>query len=222
MKKRGEAEISTTWRLEDMVPDNETWEKQLKEASDQLETYGEFKGKLAETAENLYQCLKFDDEFSLKAERLYVYARMRSDEDTANDLYQDMFSRAQLLNIRASENSSYMVPEILSIPEETLKKYRSTHSGLKHFDRLLDQLLKRKSHTLSKTHTLGSYYFPPLNSDFLLIIECNYDFSYTFLKHNHEIIGIPFQTTKIRPSHSMIGFLLTPYRLSPIGQFLSL
>ena len=150
MKKREEAEISTTWRLEDMVPDNETWEKQLKEASDQLETYGEFKGKLAEKAENLYQCLKFDDEFSLKAERLYVYARMRSDEDTANDLYQDMFSRAQLLNIRASENSSYMVPEILAIPEETLEKYRSTHSGLKHFGRLLDQLLERKSHTLSK------------------------------------------------------------------------
>ena len=121
MKKRSEAEISTTWKLEDMVPDNETWEKQLKEASGELEKYGEFKGKLAESAENLYQCLKFDDEFSLKAERLYVYARMRSDEDTANDLYQDMFSRAQLLNIRASENSSYMVPEILSIPEEILK-----------------------------------------------------------------------------------------------------
>ena len=30
MKKRSEAEISTTWKLEDMVPDNETWEKQLK------------------------------------------------------------------------------------------------------------------------------------------------------------------------------------------------
>lgn len=75
---------------------------------------------------------------------------MRSDEDTANDLYQDMFSRAQLLNIRASENSSYMVPEILSIPEEILKEYRSSHPGLKHFDRLLDQLLERKSHTLSK------------------------------------------------------------------------
>ena len=150
MKKRSEAEISTTWKLEDMVPDNETWEKQLKEASGELEKYGEFKGKLAESAENLYQCLKFDDEFSLKAERLYVYARMRSDEDTANDLYQDMFSRAQLLNIRASENSAYMVPEILSIPEEILKEYRNSHPGLKHFDRLLDQLLERKSHTLSK------------------------------------------------------------------------
>jgi oligoendopeptidase F len=36
MKKRSEAEISTTWKLEDMVPDNETWEKQLKEASGEL------------------------------------------------------------------------------------------------------------------------------------------------------------------------------------------
>ena len=40
MKKRSEAEISTTWKLEDMVPDNETWEKQLKEASGELEKYG--------------------------------------------------------------------------------------------------------------------------------------------------------------------------------------
>ena len=86
MKKRSEAEISTTWKLEDMVPDNETWEKQLKEASGELEKYGEFKGKLAESAENLYQCLKFDDEFSLKAERLYVYARMRSDEDYETEI----------------------------------------------------------------------------------------------------------------------------------------
>ena len=43
-----------------------------------------------------------------------------------------------------------MVPEILSIPEEILKEYRNSHPGLKHFDRLLDQLLERKSHTLSK------------------------------------------------------------------------
>ena len=57
MKKRGEAEISTTWKLEDMVPDNETWEKQLKEASKELEKYGDFKGKLSDSAENLYQCL---------------------------------------------------------------------------------------------------------------------------------------------------------------------
>lgn len=40
MKKRSEAEISTTWKLEDMVPDNETWEKQLKEASGELENTG--------------------------------------------------------------------------------------------------------------------------------------------------------------------------------------
>lgn len=43
----------------------------------------------------MYRCLKFDDEISLDIERLYVYARMRSDEDTAEQTYQDMFGRAQ-------------------------------------------------------------------------------------------------------------------------------
>ena len=53
MKKRGEAEISTTWRLEDMVPNNETWEKQLKEASGELEKYGEFKGQAGRVSRKL-------------------------------------------------------------------------------------------------------------------------------------------------------------------------
>ena len=40
MKKRSEVEISTTWKLEDMVPDNETWEKQLKKRLVSLKNTG--------------------------------------------------------------------------------------------------------------------------------------------------------------------------------------
>ena len=150
IKKRDEIPAEATWKLEDMVENREAWEKLYEEAIRETDRYQEFKGTLGRSADRLFEGLSFDDSISQKIERLYVYARMRSDEDTANDLYQDMFSRAQLLNIRASENSAYMVPEILSIPEEILKEYRNSHPGLKHFDRLLDQLLERKSHTLSK------------------------------------------------------------------------
>ena len=45
------------------------------------------------------------------------------DEDTANDLDPGIcFAEPSPLNFRASEKSSYMVPEILSIPEEILKE----------------------------------------------------------------------------------------------------
>ena len=149
MKKRSEADSKYTWKLEDMVADRETWEQLYKEAVKEAERYEEFKGKLAESADVLYEALKFDDTFSEKIERLYVYARMRSDEDTADQEYQDMFSRAQSLSFRAGELSAFMIPEILGMPDGQLALYCRSENGISHYRRLLEQLAKRKAHTLS-------------------------------------------------------------------------
>lgn len=148
-KKRYEIPMEDTWKLEDMVADRETWEQLYKEAVKEAERYEEFKGKLAESADVLYEALKFDDTFSEKIERLYVYARMRSDEDTADQEYQDMFSRAQSLSFRAGELSAFMIPEILGMPDGQLALYCRSENGISHYRRLLEQLAKRKAHTLS-------------------------------------------------------------------------
>ena len=60
-----------------------------------------------------------------------------------------MFSRAQNLSFRAGELSSYMVPEILSIPDEQLEAFQREKKEFGLYGRLLSQLLKRKAHTLS-------------------------------------------------------------------------
>ena len=130
MKKRSEADISYTWKLEDMMPDNQTWEALFEKTAAQVKQYGDFKGTLAESAETLYRCLKFDDEISLDIERLYVYARMRSDEDTAEQTYQDMFGRAQSLSFEAAERSSFIVPEILEMDPALLASYMESENGI--------------------------------------------------------------------------------------------
>ena len=149
MKKRGEVDVKDTWKLEDMVPGDSQWEKLFEEASLEVKQYADFRGKLAESPDSLYQCLKFDDEMSRKIELLYVYARMRSDQDTAQQGYQDMFARAQSLSYKASEYSSFIVPEILSIPEETLDDFMKADNGISHFKRALEMILDKRWHTLS-------------------------------------------------------------------------
>ena len=59
----------------------QTWEALFEKTAARVKQYGEFRGTLAGSADALYRCLRFDDEISLDSERLYVYARMRSDED---------------------------------------------------------------------------------------------------------------------------------------------
>ena len=149
MKKRSEADISYTWKLEDMMPDNQTWEALFEKTAAQVKRYGDFKGTLAESAETLYRCLKFDDEISLDIERLYVYARMRSDEDTAGQTYQDMFGRAQSLSFEAAERSSFIVPEILEMDPALLASYMESENGIGLYRRLMERILGKREHTLS-------------------------------------------------------------------------
>lgn len=132
-----------------MVASDSLWEELFKEASEKVKRYADFKGKLALSADSLYQCLKFDDEISEEIELLYVYARMSSDQDTADQTYQDMFARAQSLSYKASEYSSFIVPEILSIEKETLERYMRADNGISHFKRALEMVLNKREHTLS-------------------------------------------------------------------------
>lgn len=149
MKKRSEVDRNDTWNLSDMVASDIRWEELFKEAAEKVKRYADFKGKLALSADSLYQCLKFDDEISEEIELLYVYARMSSDQDTADQTYQDMFARAQSLSYKASEYSSFIVPEILSIEKETLERYMRADNGISHFKRALEMVLNKRRHTLS-------------------------------------------------------------------------
>ena len=117
MKRREEVPKEFTWNMDDMLSNDSEWEALYKEAEEQLKEYETYKGRLSESAGMLYGCLKLDDELSLKLERIFVYAKQKSDQDTANPLYQDFTARAQSLSYKASELSSYIVPEILSMDE---------------------------------------------------------------------------------------------------------
>lgn len=149
MKKRSEVDVKDTWKLEDITPDKDRWEELFSQASREIKKYREFRGTLAASADALYQCLRFDDEMSEKTELLHVYARMRMDQDTADQTYQDMFARAQSLSFEASEHSSFLVPELLSIPEKTLEGYMESGNGISHYKRTLEMVRGRRDHTLS-------------------------------------------------------------------------
>ena len=148
MKKRSEVDVRDTWKLEDMMPDDAAWEALFAATVGRVKGYSDFKGTLGSSASALLACLKFDDALSLDIERLYVYARMRSDEDTGNQKYQEMFGRAQALSFEAAERSSYIVPEILSIAPEMLERFMEADNGIGLYRRLLERILAKREHTL--------------------------------------------------------------------------
>lgn len=149
MKKRDEIPVCDTWNLADILPSEAAWEKLFHETEQELSGYKEFEGHLADSAKMLFSCLKFDEDVSLKIETLFVYGKQKSDEDTGNARYQEFAAKARALSYQAAGLSAFLVPEIIEIPEETLREFQKNEEGLKRYERTFEIILKKKAHTLS-------------------------------------------------------------------------
>ena len=149
LPKRNEVPAEYKWRLEDMYPTDAEWEQDVQKAKKLAEEIAAKKGTLGESGKQLLDVLSLQDELLKTLDQVYVYARMRRDEDNANSTYQALTDRATALSTQVYSAISYIQPEILDIPAETLQDWLSQVPGLDHYRILLDEITRFKPHTLS-------------------------------------------------------------------------
>ena len=147
LKKRSEVSPADTWRLEDIYADNSLWEADFKKAEELIGKLSAYHGKLGDK-KALLEAL----DISTQAERitgsLYVYARMRRDEDNNNSLYQGLVVRAGSLGTKLGSEASFMSPELLALPAEYIESLRDDHA-FKDYDMQIKELIRAREHTLS-------------------------------------------------------------------------
>ena len=148
-KKREEIGPEYKWKLEDIYADENSWEEDYKKLEEQIPALEKYKGVLGSSSTQLLQVLEFSHELERKAEKLYVYARMRRDEDNGNSHYQALFDRVQRLSIELGSASAYIVPEIISLAPEKIRAFLDENQDLQLYSRLLDELMRQKEHILS-------------------------------------------------------------------------
>ncbi|MCY8522351.1 oligoendopeptidase F, partial [Bacillus atrophaeus] len=128
---RSEVKAEDTWKLEDIFPSDEAWNKEFQAVKELIPNLSEFKGTLDHSADNLYEALTYQDKVMERLGKLYTYAHMRSDQDTGNSFYQRLNDKAANLYTQAASATAYMVPEILSIQEEKLQQFLLEKEELK-------------------------------------------------------------------------------------------
>jgi oligoendopeptidase F len=134
--------------LEDIFPNDQAWEEAFKKVLELSEQIKEYSGHLHESPKTLADCLKIYEELELTNERVYVYARMRRDEDNNNPVYQGLTDRASSLNIQAMSATSFLTPEILALPDEILDSYMKD-PALLPYEFFLAEIRRQKEHILS-------------------------------------------------------------------------
>jgi oligoendopeptidase F len=148
LPKRSEIKPEFIWKLEDMFPSDQAWEDEYKQVQTLMEKIQTYHGKLAESPAVLAECMQTYEKLSLAMERVYVYARMRRDEDNTNTKYQGLTDRASSLSVQVSSAVSFLVPEILAMPEDKLESYIADER-LAKYRFYLQEIKRQKEHVLS-------------------------------------------------------------------------
>ena len=149
VKKREEINLEDKWKLEKIYADEDAWEKDFNILKKESPKLREFAGKLNDK-EEILKYLELNEKVSRLGETLYVYAHMKSDEDTSNQKYQSYMNKIDAFMAEFASYGAFFVPEILALPDGFIKDLIKNDERFKLYEFMLMDILKEKPHILTK------------------------------------------------------------------------
>lgn len=149
-RERSDIPIKQTWKLEDLYPSNDAWNKEKEKLAARFDKVLEYKGKLANSPSALLECLDFNSELSKQFDRLHNYAAMKADEDTRDSKYLAIRQETEQLATDYSSLASFIEPEIAAMNKAEIDESIASKPGLKVYKMYLYDIQRTKEHTLSE------------------------------------------------------------------------
>lgn len=146
---RSKIEEKFKWQIEKMYESKEAVEKDIQQVKELISKTKEYKGKLGDSWENLYEALNVSEKVSQILQNLYVYTHMKQHEDTRINENQALATKTDMLSTELSMATSYLVPELLSINDEKLKEFLKNEK-LNFYKKHIEDILREKPHTLNE------------------------------------------------------------------------
>ncbi|NCC53511.1 MAG: oligoendopeptidase F family protein, partial [Spartobacteria bacterium] len=138
---------ATTWDLSSLYAVDEDWEADFCRVDEATRALEAMRGGLT-SAEAIARLFDADKELDALLDRLYTFAHLRADEDTAHNENQARLSRIRSLYTETAGRLAWISPEILSHPEDEIVAWTQA-PALADYRYVMQKLLRRKPHTLS-------------------------------------------------------------------------
>ncbi len=147
LKERNEIDPKYQWDLSDLYASDEAWEADFATIDGPIAELAAYQGKLKD-AEVIAEFFAKQTALERRMMNLVEYGMLRRSEDTRASAAQKIYARGYAKYVGLSTAVAFAVPEILSLPEETLKAV-TEDPVLADYRYTMEQLIKKKPHTLT-------------------------------------------------------------------------
>lgn len=152
---REEVPLENRWNVEALYANLETWEKAFQTFIPSLQqkplwpTIAEAQGTLKQGPERVKEIIEKIMVIDRELSKLYTYAHLKHDENIADPEYKTAYEQILFVAHNFSQETSWLQPEILALPDHTLEECLSSPI-LADYRFHLEKIIRIKKHTLSQ------------------------------------------------------------------------
>jgi oligoendopeptidase F len=121
--ERDQVEEKHKWNLTDIYPSVEAWQTDVDLMNAKVEMLSDFKGKLGESADVLFNALNTGDAIVKTLAQAMVYANNLSNENLNIAANQALVQQVRTIWTKFGEVTAYFEPEVLEIPKEKIQQF---------------------------------------------------------------------------------------------------
>lgn len=137
------------WDLSDLYPDLTAWQAARADVLAALPRLKQWQGRLGESAATMLAALEDVSSVSRIAERVYVYAALKADEDQRISQEQEREAQARDMYTALMEAVAWQAPEVLALGKDKVESFIAAEPKLAHrFAFGLRDTLRNAEHVL--------------------------------------------------------------------------
>ena len=147
MQARKDMDPKFQWDFTHMYASDEVWEAELNRCVADLPKIAAIEGTLGTSREAFKAGIDTVNEIAERLENVFIYANLHRCADGSEPKHQEMDQKAMGAYVRFSSALAFMDPEILAIPEETLKAFLEPEE-MKPYRFYIENLTRSREHCL--------------------------------------------------------------------------
>ncbi|MGL6065995.1 MAG: M3 family oligoendopeptidase, partial [Cetobacterium sp.] len=137
------------WNLDDIYPNWNEWEKDLIKLKKIMEEVPKYEGRISKNSETFIEFINLEERVSRLLDKVYLYPYLQRDLDSTNENASVKLQEIENIYANYSISSSWITPEILTIPKETMIKWIDENDSLHSNKFPLMEIYRLQEHVLS-------------------------------------------------------------------------